>query len=94
MWKLIGIVGSLALCNAASALELGTNEERMSFKKCLTVIQKTARDAGTAPVNMVDTRAMRMVRFPVADGWILISCGGGVMKVTTSQRKCGVDVDC
>ena len=51
MWKLVGIVGSLALCNAASALELGTNEERMSFKKCLTVIQKTARDAGTAPVR-------------------------------------------
>jgi hypothetical protein len=94
MTKLIAIAGSLALCSAASALELGTNEERMSFKKCLAVIQKTARDARIAPVNIVETRAMRMVRFSVVDGWILITCGGGVMKVTTSQRKCGVDVDC
>lgn len=94
MKKFIGIAGSLALCSAASAFEVGTNEEAMSFRRCLAVIQKTARDAGTAPVNITDTRVMRMVRFPVVDGWILITCAGGVMKVTTSQRKCGVDVDC
>jgi hypothetical protein len=94
MTKLIGIAGSLALCSAASALELGTNEEVMPFRRCLSVIQKTARDAGTAPVNIAETRAMRMVRFPIVDGSIVITCAGGVMKVTTSQKKCGVDVDC
>jgi hypothetical protein len=94
MTKLIGIAGIAALCSAASALELGTNEEVMPFKRCLAVIQKTARDAGTAPVNIVQTRVMRMVRFPIVDGSILITCSGGVMKVTTSHKKCGVDVDC
>ena len=94
MTKLIGIAGSLALCSAASALELGTNEEVMSFKRCLAVIQKTARDAGTTPVNIVETRVMRTVQFPFVDGSILITCAGGVMRVTTSQKKCGVDVAC
>jgi len=66
-----------------------------SFEACLAVIQKTATDTGTAPVNIVETTAMRMVRFPVADGSIIVTClKDGKLKITQSSNRCGVDVEC
>ena len=41
MKKFIGIAGSLALCSAASAFELGTNEEAMSFRRYLAVAENS-----------------------------------------------------
>ncbi len=46
----------------------------MSFENCLQVIRSTAADLGVAPINIVETNDLRMVRFPTVDGSVLVTC--------------------
>ena len=66
-----------------------------SLAACLQLIQKTATELAVAPVNIVETTAMRMVRFPTRDGSVLLTCmKDGSATVTKSPHKCGVTVKC
>ena len=46
----------------------------LAFDACLALIVRTAEDLGVAPVNIVETSIVRMVRFPVTDGSVMITC--------------------
>ena len=46
----------------------------MSFEACLAVIRRTASDLRVAPINIVETNSVRMVRFPTVDGSVLVTC--------------------
>ena len=62
--------------------------ERMSFERCNEVIQRMAEQIGLAPINLVDTSVLRMVRFPTNDGSgesILITCSKPDRKLVISK---------
>ncbi|PKP68313.1 MAG: hypothetical protein CVT82_15675 [Alphaproteobacteria bacterium HGW-Alphaproteobacteria-4] len=46
----------------------------MSFEDCLSLIRRTASDLGVAPINIVETEIMRMVRFVASDGTVMVTC--------------------
>ena len=81
---------------SAPADDIKTETSSMSFEACLAVIAKTATKLGTAPVNIAETTAMRIVRFPGSDGSVLITCSRDDQKmvVTRSPKRCGVEVNC
>jgi hypothetical protein len=46
----------------------------MSFEDCLRTIRKVASDLGVAPINIVETDILRIVRFLTSDGSVLVTC--------------------
>lgn len=56
-----------------SSAGLETAERPMGFEECNRQIRTLADDLGT-PINIVDSSAMRTVRFPAADGSVLVTC--------------------
>ncbi len=78
----------LGLTAAATAQAWAQTETRsMSFDACLQAIRGAASDLGVAPINIVETNDLRVVRFPTRDGSVLISCSrpDGKMVVTKSK---------
>ena len=62
--------------------------ERMSFERCTEVIQRMAEQIGLAPINLVETSVLRMVRFPTNDGSgesILVTCSKPDRKLVISK---------
>lgn len=59
----------------------------MSFEDCLKVIQRTAAQLGVAPVNIVETPDLRMVRFVTADGGVLATCSRPDRKMVLTRSK-------
>jgi hypothetical protein len=61
----------------------------MPFEACLQLIRNSASDLGVAPVNIVETSDVRIVRFPAADGSVLITCSRPDQKavITRSSRR-------
>ena len=62
--------------------------ERMSFERCGEVIRKMAEQLAVAPINLVETSVLRMVRFPTNDGSgesILITCSKPDRKLVVSK---------
>lgn len=51
-----------------------TQTQSMSFESCLATIRQVASDLGVAPINIVETNILRVVRFVTADGSVLVSC--------------------
>ncbi len=78
---------------AASAplqADVETVETReMSFDACLRTIRKVASQMGIAPINIVETNILRMVRFPTVDGSVLVTCSEADRKmvITKSDKK-------
>ena len=66
-----------------------TITKSMSFEQCLQVIRGTASDLRIAPINIVETRDMRMVRFPASGGSVLITCSrlDRKMAIIKSDKK-------
>lgn len=48
--------------------------EAMSFDDCLLVIRRTSEQLGVAPINIVETDDVRMVRYETSDGSVLVTC--------------------
>ena len=95
MRRLIYAALAFTLSATTVAAEVGPAQVyRTSFSDCLKRIRVMATRTATAPVNIMETDSIRMVRFPVSDGSILITCTDGKMTVGKSSRKCGVDVKC
>ena len=61
----------------------------MPFEQCLAEIARIATKFGMAPTNIVETTALRMVRFPTSDGSVLVTCSrdDSKMVLTKSDRK-------
>jgi hypothetical protein len=70
----------------ADSSRITTQVSKMSFEGCLLVIQRTAAEVGVAPVNIIETPRVRIVRFKAKDGSVLVSCGGGEMALTKSPH--------
>jgi hypothetical protein len=51
-----------------------STSKAMSFEACLAAIRQVSGDLGIAPINIVETEILRMVRFPTADGSVLVTC--------------------
>ena len=62
----------------------------MPFDQCLSVIEASATDLGVAPVTMVETTTVRMVRFLFSNGSVQITCSAisNTMAVKLSPRVC------
>ena len=69
-WVLI----TLAASSQAWAGTETVHSTSMSFEDCLAAIRATAADLGVAPVNIVETNDLRMIRFKAADSSILVTC--------------------
>lgn len=61
----------------------------MDFDQCLSVIRQLSSDLGVAPINVVETNILRIVRFNTSDGSVLISCSEPDRKlvITTSPHR-------
>ncbi|MBK8174810.1 MAG: hypothetical protein IPK66_05925 [Rhodospirillales bacterium] len=46
----------------------------MTFENCQLLIRRTADQVGQAPINIVDSEILRMVRFVTSDGSVLVTC--------------------
>lgn len=64
-------------------------KEKRDFQSCLAIIRSTATNLGVAPINIVETKELRVVRFPTDDGSgksILVTCSkpDGLMIINES----------
>jgi hypothetical protein len=75
---------------AADAAEPQSQATPMSFEKCLATIRGTAAELGVAPINIVETNDLRMVRFCAADASVLVTCSRPDDKqvITVSPHRC------
>lgn len=46
----------------------------MSFERCIDSIQDVSTELGKAPINIVETNTVRIVRFNTVDGSVLVTC--------------------
>ncbi len=60
---------------------LPTVTKPMGFQECLATIRGAATDMATAPINIVETANLRIVRFNTSDGSVLITCNGPERKM-------------
>lgn len=96
MRGIISVIGVIAVCLAATSAFARTETRSMSFENCNTLIRQMAGQFGIAPVNIVETTIMRVVRFPTTDGSVLVTCSAPDRKmiVEQSSARCGIDVNC
>lgn len=85
----------VALMGSAAAADAPIKKS-MSFDACLELIRATAQRTGEAPTNIIETKSLRVVRFPAQDGSLLVTCNGDAKTLTMqpSSKRCGKDVVC
>ena len=90
----VAAFAAVAPVAAQSSPEMTT--QQMPFDQCLAVIQASAADLGVAPVDIVETDTVRMVRFLFSDGSVLITCSaiGNTMAVTLNFLMCDQGGNC
>jgi hypothetical protein len=59
---------------SVSSAGLDTADQSMSFEECNQRIRSLADELGITPSTVVDSSAMRTVRFNTADGSVLVTC--------------------
>ncbi len=64
---------------------LPTMTKSMDFQTCLRTIQSMATEFGVAPVNIVETTEVRIVRFNTSDGSVLVTCSAADGKLVAVQ---------
>ena len=78
--RLAIIICACVLASVIGKAHAGTEvikTEQMSFEQCNELIRRMAGQLGVAPINVVETSIMRIVRFPTNDGSgesILVTC--------------------
>lgn len=60
--------------HSLSSNGMPTVTKTMDFQVCLQTIQSMATDLAVAPINIVETTALRIVRFNTSDGSVLVTC--------------------
>ncbi len=78
----------VSLSTPASAKVLEEKTINMSFDSCLKLIRSQSSELTIAPVNIVETNILRVVRFVLSDGSVLISCSklDNTMKAIRTDR--------
>ena len=74
---IIGCILASASAQIALADVETISNSKMSFENCILLIQKTATQLGSTPVNVVETDDLRIVRFETNDGSgdsVLVTC--------------------
>jgi hypothetical protein len=75
--KFFAVVLFSAVAATAHADTKVVHKESMDFETCLARIRTVATQLGVAPINIVETSILRVVRFPTNDGSgksILVTC--------------------
>ena len=85
MKRLFALIVVILLTSSAFGQE--STSEPMSFEKCVLSIQMLATQLGIAPINIVETTQMRMVRFPTSDGSVLVTCSKPDQKRVITVNK-------
>lgn len=70
------------------AVRPGSSSTEMDFADCLRSIRRTSEELGVAPINIVETDSVRIVRYNAVNGSVLITCSreDARMVVTVSGR--------
>jgi hypothetical protein len=84
---LLGWCFLVLLAADADAGPVESSSKTMSFDACLETIRSVASDLGVAPINIVETNDMRMVRFPTSDGSVLVTCSRPDRKMVMTISK-------
>jgi hypothetical protein len=66
------LVVMAALANSPASA--ATETQSMSFESCLATIRQVATKLAVAPINIVETDILRMVKFKTVDGSVLVTC--------------------
>lgn len=71
--------------------EPASTSQSMPFEQCLQAIRNTASRLGIAPINIVETNILRMVRFCADNESVLVTCSqrDHKMVITTSPHRPG-----
>ena len=80
-------VALAAAHSIAGAQQPQSTSKTMSFEDCVKTIQITASQLGVAPINIVETNDVRMVRFRTADGSVLVTCSRVDRKMVITRSK-------
>ena len=73
---LVAHLGAMLVPNTAVAERVRTKKivEEMSFEQCLKTIRLTAQEVGQAPINIIEVDVLRIVKWEVATGSVMVSC--------------------
>lgn len=71
--------------NPISAYALESVSRSMSFESCLELIRQYSAQIGVAPINLVETEIVRIVRYPTQDGSVLVTCSKLDEKLTITE---------
>lgn len=67
---ILGLVGGAALARSG----VPDDARDLPFEDCLVLIHDVGRSLGIEATPIVDTRDLRLVRFSVSDGSLLVTC--------------------
>ena len=84
MYKIIVALVVLAAPTMATSKATSTSK-RMPFEQCLATIRSVSSSLGVAPINIVETNIIRLVRFRTEDGSVLITCSRPDQKMIITQ---------
>ena len=73
------------LVSLMQATEVKSISRHMSFDRCLTQIRDMATSLQEAPINIMETSQMRMVRWMMVDGSFLITCSKPDNKIVLTK---------
>ena len=82
---LLPLALAAAILPSAATAETSSITRSMSFEACVATIQKLAGQLGAAPINIVETSDLRIVRFMTVDGSVLITCSRPDRKAIITQ---------
>ena len=74
-----------------SSSGMETVTRTMSYRDCINQISVVATQFGVAPINIVETSAMRTVRFPTSDGSVLVTCSRPDRKMVLIRSPFGAE---
>jgi hypothetical protein len=58
----------------AGVAQAQTDTVKIPFDACISRIREMGSRFGVTPINIVETRELRVVRFITSDGSVLVSC--------------------
>ena len=73
---LVAHLGAMLAPNAAFAERVRTKRivQEMPFEQCLRSIRQTAQEVGQAPINIIEVDVLRIVKWEVTTGSVMVSC--------------------
>jgi hypothetical protein len=68
------LLAGFLILHPMTAYSQESQTRNMSFAECLATIRNVSAQLGVAPIIIVDTSILRMVRFPTITGSVLVTC--------------------